>query len=128
VRAMRRGAEDFLTKRASKEQLLGAVERALARDARERALRRKRNELRDRFAALTARECEVLSHVLSGQMNKEIAADLGLNERTVKLHRTSITSKLGVQSVAELASLAQQAGLFENGQFLWPSKVPTALP
>ena len=128
VRAMRRGAEDFLTKRASKEQLLGAVERALARDARERASRRKRNELRDRFAALTARECEVLSHVLSGQMNKEIAADLGLNERSVKLHRTSITSKLGVQSVAELASLAQQAGLFENGQFLWPSKVPTALP
>lgn len=119
VRAMRQGAEDFLTKRASKEQLLGAVQRALARDARERGARQRRAELLQRFEVLTAREREVLSHVLRGRMNKEIAADLSLNERTVKLHRTGITTKLQVQSVAELASLAQQAGLIVDGRFVW---------
>ena len=111
VRAMRRGAEDFLTKDAPKEQLLAAVERALARDERERSQRKRLQELLDRFAALSAREREVLSHVLRGQLNKQIAADLEINERTVKLHRTSITRKLGIRSVAELTRLAKEAGI-----------------
>jgi FixJ family two-component response regulator len=63
---------------------------------------------------LSAREREVLQHVIRGQMNKQIAADLGIHERTVKLHRTAITTKLGVPSVAELTRLAQEAGLFSN--------------
>ena len=111
VHAMRQGAEDFLTKRAPKEALLAAVNRALARDAHERAERTRIQGLRARFDTLTEREREVLQHVLRGQMNKQIAADLGIHERTVKLHRTAITTKLGVPSVAELTRLAQEAGL-----------------
>jgi FixJ family two-component response regulator len=110
VRAMRQGAEDFLTKRAPKEALLDAVKRALARDARERAERTRLKELRARFEALTEREREVLQHVLRGQLNKQIAADLGIDERSVKRHRTSIMAKLHVQSVAELTGLAHEAG------------------
>lgn len=112
VRAMRDGAEDFLDKRAPKEKLLDAVRRALARDAQERTDRTGRRELRARFSALSARELEVLSHVVQGRLNKQIAADLRIHERTVKLHRTSITTKLGVQSVAELTRLTLQAGMF----------------
>jgi two-component system response regulator FixJ len=112
VRAMRDGAEDFLEKRAPKEQLLGAVQRALARDAREREARARQRELRARFDALTKREVEVLGHVVRGRLNKQIAGDLGIHERTVKLHRTAITTKLGVQSVAELTRLTDEAGLF----------------
>ncbi len=109
VRAMRQGAEDFLTKPVKKQALFGAVERALARDARERARRAHQRELRARFDALTPREREVLRHVLSGQLNKQVAGDLGTSERTVKAHRASIMAKMGVQSVAELARLAQEA-------------------
>lgn len=114
VKAMRGGAEDFLTKRAPKEQLLAAVQRALERDALERHKRLQINNLRGRFEALSERELEVLGHVVKGKMNKEIAADLNINLRTVKLHRTSITRKLQVQSVAELTRLADEAGLFNN--------------
>ena len=112
VRAMRGGAEDFLEKRAPKEKLLDAVRRALARDAREREERARQRELRARFDALSERELEVLSHVVQGRLNKQIAADLGIHERTVKLHRTAITTKLGVQSVAELTRLTEEAGIF----------------
>jgi FixJ family two-component response regulator len=110
VQAMRRGAEDFLTKRAPKEALLDAVNRALARDARERAERARLEALRARFAALTPREREVLKHVVQGKLNKQIAGDLGIHERTVKLHRTAITTKLGVHSAAELTKLWLEAG------------------
>ena len=116
VRAMRRGAEDFLTKRAPKEELLDAVKRALARDARERAERARVEALRAPFAALTSREREVLAHVLTGQLNKQIAGDLGIDERSVKRHRTSLMTKLQVQSVAELTRLVQDAGLWRDGE------------
>jgi two-component system response regulator FixJ len=106
------GAEDFLEKRASKEKLLDAVNRALARDMREREERARQGELCARFAALTKRELEVLGHVVLGRLNKQIAADLCIHERTVKLHRTAITTKLRVQSVAELTRLTDEAGIF----------------
>jgi len=112
VRAMRGGAEDFLEKRAPKEKVFDAVTRALARDAREREARDRQRELSTRFDTLTGREREVLAHVVQGQLNKQIAWDLGIHERTVKLHRTAITTKLKVQSVAELTRLAQEAGIF----------------
>jgi FixJ family two-component response regulator len=105
VKAMRRGAEDFLTKRAPKEELLEAVRRALARDVRQRDEHVRLEALRARFAALTPRELEVLKQVVRGKMNKQIAGDLGIHERTVKLHRTAITTKLGVHSSAELTKL-----------------------
>ncbi|HTT20118.1 MAG TPA: response regulator, partial [Candidatus Sulfotelmatobacter sp.] len=120
VRAMRDGAEDFLEKRAPKVKLLDAVKRALARDARERDARTRQRELRARFDALTARELEVLSYVVQGRLNKQIAGDLGIHERTVKLHRTAITTKLGVQSVAELTRLTQEAGVFPEPARTFP--------
>lgn len=112
VRAMRGGAEDFLVKTAPKGALLDAIRRALARDVRERAKRTARREALERVETLTAREREVFSHVIRGQLNKQIADDLSITERTVKCHRQSITTKLGVPSVAELTRLAIEAGLF----------------
>ena len=112
VQAMRGGAEDFLEKRAPKEKLLEAVTRALARDSQERGTRERQRALRARFDTLTERELEVLSHVVRGRLNKQIAGDLNIHERTVKLHRTAITTKLKVQSVAELTRLTQEAGIF----------------
>jgi FixJ family two-component response regulator len=112
VRAMRDGADDFLEKGAPKESLLDAVTHALARDSREREARDRRRQLRARFDTLTEREHEVLSHVVQGRLNKQIAWDLGIHERTVKLHRTAITMKLKVQSVAELTRLTQESGIF----------------
>ena len=111
VAAMRHGAEDFLTKLAPGEELLAVVKRALERDVRERERRLRHRELRNRFNKLTPRDQEVLMHVLRGQLNKQIAADLGIDERSVKRHRTSIMSKLQVQSVAELAHFAHEAGI-----------------
>jgi two-component system, LuxR family, response regulator FixJ len=111
VTAMRQGAEDFLTKLAPREELLGAVRRALARDERERQDRVQKRELEARFRRLTPRDYEVLTHVLRGELNKQIAAALVIDERSVKRHRTSLMSKLGVQSVAQLAQLAAQAGI-----------------
>lgn len=111
VWAMRQGAADFLTKLASREELLAAVQSALARDLRERQARLQQSALRARFDGLTVREMEVLALVVQGKLNKEIAADLGIHERTVKLHRTAVTTKLGVPSVAELTKLWIEAGL-----------------
>ncbi len=114
VRAMRQGAEDFLTKIAPKEDLLAAIERALARDTLERKGRQRQKEVFTLLDRLSERELEVLGHVVMGKLNKQIAADLSINERTVKLHRTSITRKMEVQSVAELTRLTQEARLFKN--------------
>ena len=111
VRAMKAGAEDFLTKQAPKEELLAAVRRALDRNVYERRERERKHELQSRLSRLTQRERQVLALVVDGKPNKQIAALLGIHERTVKLHRTSITTKLGVHSVAELTRLAQDAGI-----------------
>jgi FixJ family two-component response regulator len=111
VRAMKNGAEDFLTKTAPKDQLIAAVNRALERNRLERL---ENSELRDKrkaFETLTERETQILRLVLQGLLNKQIAAELGIHERTVKLHRTHITTKLGVHSVAELSRLVQDARL-----------------
>jgi FixJ family two-component response regulator len=112
VSAMRHGAVDFLDKCAPQQALLTSLERALDLDAKARTVRGRRARLEQRFASLTAREREVLEHVVQGRMNKQIAAALGIHERTVKLHRNAITTKLGVRSVAELTTLAREIGLF----------------
>jgi FixJ family two-component response regulator len=109
VQAMRAGAEDFLTKPTRKQVLFAAIERALARGAQAREQRARRRELRARFDVLTPREREVLAHVLRGQLNKQIAGDLGAAERTIKMHRANLMTKLQVQSVAELVGLAHEA-------------------
>lgn len=115
VEAMRRGAEDFLVKTAPKELLLAAIERALARNASERIALARRQRLQLRFEKLTPREHEVLSHVMQGKRNKEIADDLGIHERSVKRHRTNLMRKLGVKSVAELAQIAAESGMLAEG-------------
>jgi two-component system response regulator FixJ len=112
VRAMRQGAEDFLTKRAPKADLFAAVDRAIALDSQQRVEEARRCALRARFDTLTGRELIVLRHVVDGRLNKQIAADMGISERMVKLHRTAITTKLQVRSVAELTRLVQAAGMF----------------
>lgn len=116
VRAMKGGAEDFLTKPVRKEDLLPAVKRALARDAAAFAQRAQQGELRQRFELLTPREREVLTHILAGKLNKEIASDLGATVRTIKAHRGSIMAKTQAQSPAELGRLAQELGIYGEKQ------------
>ena len=110
VQAMRQGAEDFLVKTAPKEAIIAAIERALARGTRERMSRAHRRALQARLDTLTPREEQVLSHVMNGSMNKEVAAVLGIDERSVKRHRTNLMRKLEVTSVAELAQSVFEAG------------------
>ena len=112
VQAMKGGAEDFLTKNGPQKDLLAAISRALERNTLNRERAAILTEKRRLFESLTDREQEVLRHVLEGRLNKQIAAELRIHERTVKLHRTHITTKLGIHSVAELARLAQEAGVF----------------
>lgn len=111
VRAMRHGAEDFLAKGTPHEELVAAINRALQRSEHERNARTKKSKMQKTLALLSAREREVLEHVVQGKLNKQIADDLGIHERTVKLHRTSITNKLGMPSVAELTKFWMEACL-----------------
>jgi len=111
VQAMRQGAEDFLVKTAGKEDLLSAIERAFNRNQKERSTLQRQKDLEKRFANLTPRENEVLAHVLCGKLNKQIAADLGIDERSVKRHRTSIMAKLDVKSVVALTQLVEEVGI-----------------
>ena len=89
--------------------MINAIERALARDVREQRARAGRREFQSRFEKLSKRERQVLSQVIKGRMNKQIAADLGIDERSVKRHRTNLMRKLEVRSVAELTQLSIEA-------------------
>ncbi len=114
VRARQEGAVDFLEKHAPGAQLVDAIRRALVRDAFESEQRARLGAVAQRFESLTNRELEVLREVVRGLMNKQIAAKLDISERTVKMHRTAITTKVGVHSAAQLATLAREAGLFDR--------------
>lgn len=108
VRAMQAGAVDFLTKPVKRDTLFEALRRALERDARQRAARAEADALRQRIATLTAREREVFDAIASGMLNKQIADELEMAERTVKLHRARVMEKLSVASPAELGRLAER--------------------
>ena len=108
VQAIKRGAEDFLTKPVQKEKLLAAVQRALAQDAATFGQDVRRRELQRQFDLLTPREREVLALVVSGKLNKEIAGELGAAEGTIKAHRASIMEKFQVHSPVELGRLTQE--------------------
>jgi len=110
AQAMKRGAFDFLTKPIDGEVLFAAVADALRRDRELMRERAQREAAESRLATLTVREREVLAHVVAGRLNKQIAADLGTAEKTVKVHRARGMQKMHVRSVAELVRVMEQAG------------------
>jgi RNA polymerase sigma factor (sigma-70 family) len=111
VRAIKTGAEDFLSKPVPKQTLLEAVERALGRYEDGREQRERLNALRALVGAFTPREREVFALVVRGKLNKQIAFELGTSERTIKAHRHNIMQKLQVHSLAEAVSIAERLGL-----------------
>ena len=115
VRAMRAGAVDFLTKPFSDVDLLTAIARAEKEDSENRSANAGLNSINARLAMLTPREREVMTHVVAGRLNKQIAGDIGTVEKTVKLHRGRMMRKLGVRSVADLVRLAERAGITAGG-------------
>jgi FixJ family two-component response regulator len=102
VQAMKAGAVDFLVKPFDDEDFLAAVHSALARDTQARMVRCELESIRWRLSTLTPREHQVLQHVVLGRLNKQIAADLGIAEKTIKVHRARAMEKMGVDSLAEL--------------------------
>ena len=111
VRAMKAGAVEFLTKPFRDQDLLDAVGAALDKDRTRRAGEMRLAELRTRFATLTARERQVMSLVVAGRLNKQIAGELGVSEMTVKMHRRQVMRKMQAAGVAQLVRLADQIGI-----------------
>jgi RNA polymerase sigma factor (sigma-70 family) len=111
VQTMKAGAEDFLTKPVSSDELLHAIERAIARHEAERGLKSRLDIVRAHIAKLTPREREVFELVIRGKTNKQVANALGATERTIKAHRHRVMEKMQVQSLAELVSLAERVGV-----------------
>ena len=108
---MKHGASDFLTKPVDDEDLLAAVRVAIEKNRVLRQEQAELSEIQARLATLTPREREVLEHVVKGQLNKQIAGDLGTVEQTVKVHRARVMHKLRLQSVAELVRLVERCGI-----------------
>lgn len=111
VRAIKDGAEDFLTKPVSSEQLIEAIERAVARFGLAFKQRNLLDAFRGLLATLTSREAQVFSLIVRGKINKQVAHELGTTERTVKAHRHKVMAKMQVNSLAELVSIAERLGL-----------------
>jgi RNA polymerase sigma factor (sigma-70 family) len=114
VRAIKAGAEDFLTKPVSQDKLLPAIERAVARYLVAREHQDRVDALRALVARLTPRERQVFALVVRGKMNKQIARELGTTERTVKAHRQKVMEKIRVPTLAELVSVAERLGIMDT--------------
>jgi FixJ family two-component response regulator len=111
VHAMKAGAVDFLTKPIDDERLFAAIEQAVQRDLGQRRQRAIRVAAQQRFQRLTRREQQVMAQVIRGRLNKQIAADLGIGEKTVKVHRGRVMLKMSVRSVPELVQLGACVGV-----------------
>jgi FixJ family two-component response regulator len=111
VRAMKAGAVDFLTKPVSDQDLVGAITRAEEQDTKAREVYAEFALIEAKMTTLTPREREVLTHVVAGRLNKQIACDLGTVEKTIKVHRSRMMKKLGVRTVADLVRMAEKAGI-----------------
>lgn len=115
VKAMKAGAVDLLTKPVDVKDLIAAIQRAVTRDKHDRATEASLAEVRRRVGMLTAREVEVFARVVTGMLNKQIGAALGIGEKTVKVHRARVMEKMQAGSVAELVRLADEAGVTVPG-------------
>ncbi|HLQ91133.1 MAG TPA: response regulator [Xanthobacteraceae bacterium] len=114
VRAIKAGADDFLTKPVTSDDLLKAIARAIAQHEVSRGLKSKLDMIRAHMAALTPRERQVFDLVIRGDTNKHAARSLGCTERTIKAHRHMVMEKMQVQSLAELVSLAERIGVLAS--------------
>ena len=110
VRAMKAGAAEFLTKPFRGQELLDAIQEAIAKDRKTWSERAQMAELRARHASLTAREKEVLALVVAGLLNKQVGAELGTSELTIKTHRGRVMLKMGADSLADLVRMAERLG------------------
>jgi FixJ family two-component response regulator len=111
AQAMKKGAVDFLTKPVDADDLLAAIRASLAKDAENRALHAEMSSVREHLETLTPREHEVMTYVITGMLNKQIAARLEISEETVKIHRRRVMQKFGIRSVAELVRFCEKAGI-----------------
>ena len=111
VQAMKRGAADFLTKPVDDTALIAAIRQALVRDQMLRRAHEERERVAKRLATLTDRERQVFERIVAGKLNKQIAADLGTAEKTIKFHRRNLMHKMGVRVVADLVKLGERAGV-----------------
>ena len=111
VKAMKAGAVDFIEKPFDDQVLIDAVHKAMERDKRMRLERAEVGEIKQRVESLTPREREILAYVVSGMLNKQIAFDLDISEKTVKVHRARVMEKMKVRSLADLVRLAEKVGI-----------------
>ena len=110
AKAMKRGADDFLEKPFEPTELIGAIIRAVEHDREDSAARVHRRQLVQRYELLTLRERDVMKLVVNGLLNKQVAAELGISEKTVKVHRGRVMEKMQVESLAQLVRISQQIG------------------
>jgi len=115
VKAMKGGAVDFLTKPVDEETLLGAIQQAVARTLADRRQQARVTEIRNRIATLTPREAAVFALVVTGMLNKQIGSELGIAEKTVKVHRARVMEKMRAGSLAELVRLAGEGSVIAAG-------------
>lgn len=128
VRAMKNGATDFLAKPIHDQELLMAVQQAIARNAEDRVRFEELRDLRQRASALTPRELEVMALVVRGRLNKEAAGELGTVEQTIKVHRARVMEKMKVASLAELVIVAEKLGILPAHMMSRVFPVPPGTP